>query len=67
MENTYIKVVPETELDREALEMLLRIPEEAEVLGKYITRIKNSSYEQLETMKHKGINLILERVTMIPS
>ena len=68
MEFSYkIKPVPETDVDREALEILMEQPGETESLGEYISEIANTSYDTIFYTNYKGINLILERVTMLLS
>ena len=65
--NTYIKAVPETDVDRDVIEMLMEQPGEKDSLEEFISQIANSSYEQMIYTNYKGINLILERVTMFNS
>lgn len=65
--NTYIKAVPETDIDKEMLKILMEQPEETESLEKYISEIVNSNYENMIYTNYKGINLILERITMTQS
>ena len=65
--NSYIKAVPETDVDREILGMLLEQPGETESLEEYVSQIADSSHEAIIYTNYKGINLILERVTMLPN
>ena len=65
--NTYIKTVPETDVDREVLTILMEQPGETESLEEYISEIANGSHEDMIYTNYKGINLILERVTMTQS
>ena len=65
--NSYIKAVPETETDREILEKLMEQPGEQESLEEYISEMANTSNETHIYTKYKGINLIWERVNMLPS
>ena len=65
MVSNYIKAVPETEVDREVLAMLMERPGEQEELEEFISEIADISYETIMSTNYKGINLILERVTMM--
>ncbi|MBR5596376.1 MAG: hypothetical protein IKW30_03100 [Lachnospiraceae bacterium] len=65
--NTYMKVVPETDVDREVLERLMEQPGQMEELEEYISEIANTSYKTHIYTNYKGINLILEKVTALPS
>ena len=67
MSSNYIKAVPETDVDREVLAILMERPGEQEELEEFISEIANKSYESIISTNYKGINLILERVTMINS
>lgn len=65
--NTYIKVTPETDVDKEVLRFLTEQPAEIENLEEYISLTANSNPEDVIYTNYKGINLILERVTMVES
>lgn len=65
--STYIKAIPETDVDREALTMLMELQGEQEELEEYIAEIANGRYETHICTNYKGINLILERVKMAQS
>lgn len=67
MSTHYIKAVPETEVDREVLAMLMERPGEQEELEEFISEIADTSYETIINTNYKGINLILERVTLMNS
>ena len=67
MSSNYIKAVPETDVDKEVLAILMERPGEQEELEEFISEIANKSYESIISTNYKGINLILERVTMINS
>ncbi|MBR4982001.1 MAG: hypothetical protein IKY94_05525 [Lachnospiraceae bacterium] len=67
MVSNYIKAVPETDVDREVLEMLIERPGEQEELEEFISELADNNYETVMSTNYKGINLILERVTMIES
>ena len=67
MVSNYIKAVPETDVDREVLAMLMERPGEQEELEEFISELANTSYETIMSTNYKGINLILERVTMMNS
>ena len=64
--NTYIKAVPETDVDRDILTMLIEQPGEKEALEEYISEMANKSFEPLIYTNYKGINLLLEMVSMLP-
>ncbi len=67
MSSNYIKAVPETDVDKEVLAILMERPGEQEELEEFISEIANKSYESIISTNYKGINLILERVTMVNS
>ena len=64
---SYIKAVPETDVDREILGKLMKQPGEQEALEEFISEIANTDYKTHIYTNYKGINLILERVTMLPN
>ena len=65
--NNYVKSIPETEKDRKALTDLMEQPGELEKLEEYISKMANLSQEPMFYTNYKGINLIIERITMISS
>lgn len=65
--NTYIKVSPAAVTDQELLQMILEVPGERQELERYISQVVKNDYETLIFINYKGINLIVERVTMATS